>query len=84
MEVQWSSRRLGISGPFRQQFYTIVTAGSGDTLTVGMRNVLKVNIDDLSAGSPKLFSVAAGTVDGTSVITFNGGGDNFVVEVIGN
>ena len=72
-----------VAGSKRQNFYNIA-GNTGDTLTVGLTNVLKVIFDP---GTITGSSVAAGTIPGTSIITFTTGGGAFTatnVEVEGN
>jgi len=78
-----SGPTFNVAGSKRDQFYNI-TGNSGDTLTVGMVNVLQVNIEPATITG---YSVAGGTIPGTSIITFTTGGGAFTatdVEVIGN
>ncbi len=72
-----------VTGSKKSQLYNI-SGANGDTLTVGYNTVNKVNPDP---GTITSTTVAAGTVQGTSVITFVTGGGAFTtqnVEVIGN
>lgn len=69
-----------VIGRLRQKIYNI-TGASGDTLTVGMRNVLMVNGEGTAITA---YAVAAGAVPGTSVITLTGATSGTDIEVIGN
>jgi hypothetical protein len=72
-----------VAGSKKSQLYNI-SGNTGDTLTVGLNTVNKVTPDP---GTITSTSVAAGSVQGTSVITFTTGGGAFTtqnVEVIGN
>ena len=71
-----------VAGSKRQNFYNIA-GDTGYTLTVGLTNVLKVTFDP---GTITAAAVTAGTIPGTSIITFTSSGafTNTNVEVEGN
>jgi hypothetical protein len=74
---------FNVIGKLRQNFYD-VAGNNGDTLTVGLTTVHKVNVDP---GTITSWTIAAGSVVGTTVITFVTGGGAFTdtdVEVLGN
>ncbi len=66
--VTVNSVKYNVNGSLRDQYYNI-TGNSGDTLTVGYFSVKEVNHQAGSAMNG--ITVAAGTIPGTSVITFN-------------
>jgi hypothetical protein len=76
--VTVNSRKHNVIGSLRQHLFN-VTGTTGDTLTVGMRNVKIVNTE-----GPITYTVAAGGVPGTSVITLTGTLSGTDIEVIGN
>lgn len=75
--------KYNVAGSMRDQLYTI-TGNSGDTLTVGLTTVRLVN--DSPNANMTSYAVAAGTVPGTSVITFTASAPYTAadIEVIGN
>ena len=77
--VTVNSKYFNVAGSRRQNLYN-VTGTSGDTLTVGLINVNQVNVQPAATTA----TVAAGTVQGTSIITLTGTISGAQVEVIGN
>lgn len=75
---------FNVSGSKRDQFYNI-SGATGDTLTVGLNQVLIVNIEP---GTITGYSVAAATSPqiGQTITFTTGGGafSNIDIEVIGN
>ncbi len=72
-----------VAGSKRQNSYNI-SGATGDTLTVGLVNVIQVITEPSTITG---YSVAAGTINGTSIITFTTGGGAFSnadVTVMGN
>ncbi len=79
-EVTVNTRKYNVSGSLRDQYYN-VTGNTGDTLTVGLTTVKKVNTDGTAVTA---YSVAAGTLAGTSVITLTGTLAATNIQVLGN
>lgn len=83
--VTVNSVKYNVNGSLRDQYYNI-TGNSGDTLTVGYYSVKEINHQSGSAMSS--ITTAAGTVPGTTVITFTTtGAVAFTaanVQVVGN
>lgn len=77
--------KYNVNGSLRDQYYNI-TGNSGDTLTVGYFGVKEVNHQSGSAMSS--ITTAAGTIPGTTVVTFNTTGSVAFtaanVQVVGN
>ncbi len=81
--VTTNSKKYNVVGDMKQQLYNINIATTGDTLTVGLINVNAVNCTPKTGGVTDV-AVAAGTILGTSVITFTSGAvNNQLVEVLG-
>jgi hypothetical protein len=66
--VTINSTSRNVAGSFWQNTYN-VTGNTGDVLTVGMANVVKVNTDGTAITS---YATAAGSVSGTTDITLTG------------
>lgn len=83
--VTVNSVKYNVNGSLRDQYYNI-TGNSGDTLTVGYFGVKEVNHQ--SGSLINSITSAAGTIPGTTVITFaTTGAVSFAaanVQVIGN
>lgn len=74
-EVTVNRRKYNVVGDVKQQFYNINIANTGDTLTVGLLNILLVSFE-VAAGGVTAYSVAAGSNLGQSVITLTSGAQN--------
>lgn len=72
--------KYNVNGSLRDQYYNI-TGNSADTLTVGMFNVKMVNSE---GGAVTAYTVAAGAIPGTSIITLTGTFSNTDIQVVGN
>ncbi len=83
--VTVNSVKYNVNGSLRDQYYNI-TGASGDTLTVGLNSIREVNHQSGSAMSS--ITSAAGTLPGTSIITFTTTGAVAItaanVQVVGN
>lgn len=77
--VTVNSKKFNVNGSLRDQYYN-VTGNTGDTLTVGLNAVKKINAD------PEItsYTVAAGVNPGQQVITLNGVLVAVDVQVLGN
>ena len=78
--VTVNSLKRNVSGSLREFFYNL-TGTTGDTLTVGLNTVNMVNSE---GGAITAYSVAAGTIPGTSIITLTGTISAMDLQVIGN
>jgi hypothetical protein len=78
-EVTVNSVKHNVIGSVKQKLYN-VTGATGSTLTVGLANVHMVVGEGTALTA---YSVAAGSVPGTSVITLTGTMSTTDLEVIG-
>lgn len=69
-----------VIGNLRQHIFN-VTGATGDTLTVGMRNVKMVNAE---GNVVTAYATAPGAIPGTTTITLTGATSGADIEVIGN
>lgn len=76
--VTQNKKRNAVEGDTRVIQYNIDLAASGDTLTVPLRTVEQVVIEPSTITA---YSVAAGSVYGTSVITFTASGAGTGIDV---
>lgn len=82
--VTINSNKYNVNGSLRDQYYNL-TGNNGDTLTIGLFTVRKVNTQVGTAITA--ITTAAGTNPGTTTITFATGGGAFTaeqVQVVGN
>lgn len=79
-EVTVNSVKRNVNGSMRDYYYNI-TGTTGDTLTVGFTNVKICNSE---GGAITAYTVAAGTVPGTSVITLTGTISAMDLQVVGS
>ncbi len=81
--VAANSTKYNVNGSLRDQYYTI-SGASGDTLTVGLFTVRKVNV--MAGTLITAVASAAGTNPGTSTITFTSSAPMTAesIEVLGN
>lgn len=77
--VTVNSKKFNVNGSLRDQYYN-VTGNTGDTLTVGLNAVKKINADPAITS----YTVAAGVNPGQQVITLNGVLVAVDVQVLGN
>jgi hypothetical protein len=80
--TQNSSPEINVNGSFREQYYNVTVVTTGDTLSVGINDVVSVSVSP-NSGITGL-SVARNASGPGSIITFTGTGANLLVAVTGH